>query len=214
MQRDETVNQRATTTTAMTDAYNLFAQQESYPEHSAIFSPSSMDLPISPETFATYSHSEQDLYRNITSTSIPNYVLSSHGSPGLYPDDGDLRRSPAGLSASATSAPSSSAGSPPSNHGQFMPAVADWNGAQQPLTLQLGQEIMSDYPTFSGANMDDLAAFDFTANTKTFVGEFLFFLSIFDRFLCPLLFSGTFIFYGSRSLAQRKRTPPLPPRRS
>lgn len=197
----------------MADTFNLFAQQDqhdSYPEPpQGIFSANSMDLPISPETYATYSHSEQDIYGNIAS--VPGYVLSNQGSPGLLAVDD----SPSGLS--STSAPSSTAGSPQSNPGTFLSAVPEWNG--QPSVVQpsiVGADYMSEYPAFTGANVDDMAAYDFT-NAKPFVGEcqFLFFVVPLCFWPCFALFLS---FHHAKLLAELvvpsfpNRAPTSPPR--
>ncbi|KAH7032879.1 uncharacterized protein B0I36DRAFT_240513 [Microdochium trichocladiopsis] len=83
------------------------------------FSTSQMDLSINSDA---YSYTQQPRYDQAPSytDAAPQYMYNNKMSPGLYHDDADLRGPSSNLStASVPSAPSSTLGSPSSNHGQI-----------------------------------------------------------------------------------------------
>jgi hypothetical protein len=155
-----------------------------------------MDMSLAGDAYGAFSRSSSssDLYPNGAATTLgslsptvyadgaPNYIFNnssnnsnnnnSRTSPGLYPDDGDMRLSPSGLSAaSAPSAPSSVVGSPQSNAGHL--GVPDWNGpgmGMQPGIVNNDYMTGGEYPTFSSVGVEDIPTFDFT-QPKSFVGE-------------------------------------------
>ncbi|KAI1639770.1 hypothetical protein F4809DRAFT_76230 [Biscogniauxia mediterranea] len=84
------------------------------PSHTSYASPP-MDVGMSSEGFG---YDASSMYAD------PNLMYHGRTSPGMYPDDGEMHLPPSNMStASGASAPSSTVGSPNSNHGQlaFMP---------------------------------------------------------------------------------------------
>ena len=106
----------------------------------------------------------------------PTFMFDSRMSPGMYPEDGEMRVPSSNLSnASIPSAPSSAVGSPRSNHGQPAP-VPGWPGPHMGMSPGIvGQTEYfangTEY-SFAGPGMDDFPPFAFT-DTKPpgFVGE-------------------------------------------
>lgn len=109
---------------------------------------------------------EQSLYAEAA-----HYTLGhSQPSPGLYPEDGDLRMPSSSLS--TASANSSAIGSPQSNPARSAP-VPEWNAQGMGVRPGIvGNDYISpEYAGYSGPGMEDSLAFDF-AQAKGFVGEF------------------------------------------
>ncbi|KAI9155255.1 Transcription factor Sp2 [Paramyrothecium foliicola] len=168
--------------------YNMFQQHENedygarYPSPpQAVYTSGPLDLSIPADAFGGFPRSAQDVFPTTMAfeptlfAEAPNYYLSSssngQSSPGLYPDDSDLRLPSSSLStASAPSAASSAIGSPQSNPGHM--GVPEWGiqglGVQPTI---VGNDYMAgpEYSGFPGSGMEELA-FDFPHN-KTFVGE-------------------------------------------
>ncbi|KHO00925.1 Zinc finger, C2H2-type/integrase, DNA-binding protein [Metarhizium album ARSEF 1941] len=153
--------------------YNsLFTQQQraddytSYPEppQNAFGSASPMAIGVTYPPSTTSMGFEPSLFAE-----TPNYILNSHTSPGVYPEDGEMRLSSSGLSSgSLPSAPSSAAGSPQSSHGHL--GATDWIGH----TMNMQPSIVgSDYLTapeyFHGSGVEDFGSFDFGGQAKSFV---------------------------------------------
>ncbi|KAF7546212.1 hypothetical protein G7046_g9364 [Stylonectria norvegica] len=154
-----------------------------YPDNGhAVFTsgPSPMDLSIPGQGFGSFPRSGHEVYPTTMGfesslyAEAPNvnYMLNSRASPGMYPDEQDMRVPSSSLSsASAPSAASSTMGSPQSHHGQ-MGGVPEWTphglGVQPTI---VGNDYMagSEYSTFAGPGMEELA-FDF-GQAKGFVGE-------------------------------------------
>lgn len=150
-----------------------------YPDPSqTCFTSGPMDMSIPADAF-TYPRSGQEVFPMTMGfepslyADTPNYILNGRGSPGMFPDDAEMRLPSSSLStASAPSAASSAIGSPQSNHGQ-MSAVSEWapNGlGVQPSIVGNDYIPGSDF-AFGGPGMEDLA-FDFGSN-KSFVGKFI-----------------------------------------
>lgn len=157
-----------------------------------------MDMAIPADAFTTFgsrSNSQPDIYAHYHHTpssstmgyepslyapdATPNYVLNGQASPGMFPDDGDMRLSSSLSTASVPSAPSSAIGSPLSHHGQIG-AIPEWSTHGLGAPSIVGNDYM-DFTGFGGHAMEELAAFDFATAThpKTFVGEFsLYFLPL------------------------------------
>ena len=111
---------------------------------------------------------EQSLYAE---ASGPTSHYHSQPSPGLYPEDSDLRMPSSSLS--TASANSSAIGSPQSNPGGRAAgsSAPDWNAAPG-MGVQPGI-VSNDYVSsadYAGYAMEDSLTFDFT-QTKGFVGE-------------------------------------------
>lgn len=153
----------------------MFLQQDDkslsrYPEpHNIAFTTAGMDMSIPADAYGAYAMTtmgglEQSMYS--TDAGVPSYVLTNRTSPGVYPDDGEMRLSSSGLStASAPSAPSSVVGSPQSHTGPM--GVPEWANMQPTIA---GDYMTSEYPAFSSGSVDEMSTFDFT-HPKTFVGE-------------------------------------------
>lgn len=96
----------------------------------------------------------------------PTFMFDSRMSPGMYPEDGEMRVPSSNLSnASIPSAPSSAVGSPRSNHGQPAP-VPGWPGPHMGMSPGIvGQTEYfangTEY-SFAGPGMDDFPPFAFT----------------------------------------------------
>ncbi|KAL6863213.1 hypothetical protein ACO1O0_003457 [Amphichorda felina] len=106
---------------------------------------------------------EQSLYAEAA-----HYTLGhSQPSPGLYPEDGDLRMPSSSLS--TASANSSAIGSPQSNPARSAP-VPEWNAQGMGVRPGIvGNDYISpEYAGYSGPGMEDSLAFDF-AQAKGFV---------------------------------------------
>ncbi|KAK3685677.1 hypothetical protein B0T22DRAFT_382630 [Podospora appendiculata] len=134
----------------------------SYPEPPQGFVSGPMDLGLSPDSYSSYphshsSHSRPSHHEYATTTSM-GYSDSNgslyaeagpymyHGggksSPGMYPDDGDMRVPSSNLS--IASASSSNMGSPLSNHGQLAP-IPEWAAAPHGLGVSPGIVDQNDY---------------------------------------------------------------------
>lgn len=100
-----------------------------------------------------------------------HYTLGNgQPSPGLYPEDGDMRMPSSSLS--TASANSSAIGSPQSNPARSAPAP-EWNAQNMGLRPGIvGNDYISpEYAGYPASGMEDSLAFDF-AQVKGFVGEF------------------------------------------
>lgn len=107
----------------------------------------------------------------------PTFMFDSRMSPGMYPEDGEMRVPSSNLSnASIPSAPSSAVGSPRSNHGQPAP-VPGWPGPHMGMSPGIvGQTeyfVNGTEYSFAGPGMDDFPPFAAFTDTKPpgFVGE-------------------------------------------
>lgn len=154
------------------------------------FTSTSLDLNMSGDAFfPRVTNQAHDMYApnvayesSLYADAASNYILTPHGShansresPGMYPDDGDVRLGSSTLSTtSAPSAASSTIGSPQSHHGQSLGSMADWGTAvsmasMQPAIVSHDYLSGSDYSAFGSTGMDDFTL-DFAGN-KTFVGK-------------------------------------------
>lgn len=116
---------------------------------------------------------EQSLYAEAS-----NYILHhSRASPGVYPDEGELRHTLTSSSLSTNSATSSAAASPQSNPSHHMSSSStgrEWHHHHQGLHPSIvGNDYGAnpEYAGFSGAGMDEYFEF---AQSKSFVGKWLF----------------------------------------
>ncbi|KAK3327983.1 hypothetical protein B0T19DRAFT_179451 [Cercophora scortea] len=173
----------------------------SYPEPPQGFVSGPMDLGLSPESYSSYphshshsSHSRPSHHEYATTTTMgysdangPLYAEAGpymyHGggksSPGMYPDDSDMRVPSSNLS--IASASSSNMGSPLSNHGQLAP-IPEWAAAPHGLGVSPGIVDQNDYfpgteYSFTPSAIDGFshAGFEFAAAQHSkgpgFVGE-------------------------------------------
>jgi hypothetical protein len=146
------------------------------PPHN-VFTSGAMDMSIPADAFAAFPRASHDVFPATMGfepalyAEAPSYMLNSGASPGMYPEDGDMRLPSSSLStASAPSAASSAIGSPLSNHGQM--GAVEWSARGlngQPGIV--GNDYMpgSEYSGYAAPGMEEIA-FDFTHN-KGFVGE-------------------------------------------
>ncbi|GAB1314877.1 hypothetical protein MFIFM68171_05087 [Madurella fahalii] len=124
----------------------------SYPEPPH-YSSAPMDLGLSPEPYSAYPRSSHEYpttmgYENGTVyTEAPFVYNSGRASPGMYPDDSDMRGPSSDLS--IASASSSNMGSPLSSHGQVAP-IPEWAAAPHGLGVTPGIVDQGDY--FPGAD--------------------------------------------------------------
>ncbi|KEY64826.1 hypothetical protein S7711_09156 [Stachybotrys chartarum IBT 7711] len=164
--------------------YGMYQQQHEtdqyarYPDPAQnVFSCGPSDLSISADAFGAYQRPSHDAYPTTLGfepslfAEAPNYLLN-RTSPGMYPEDGDLRLSSSSLS-SAPSATSSAISSPQSHHGQMGP-LSDWSA--HPLDIQptiVGNDYVAshDYSGFHNPGMEELN-FNFVTKQPGFVGEF------------------------------------------
>ncbi|KAI0876570.1 hypothetical protein GGS24DRAFT_215117 [Hypoxylon argillaceum] len=135
-----------------------------------------MDMSMSPNSFG-FSRSPQDEFitnppfdHGPTHPDVNAYMYRSRTSPGLYPDDGDLRIPASNLSTASAPSPSSTVGSPNSNHGQlaFMPEYTTSGINVNPSIVGAGDYFAStEYSAYTGPGMED---FTMTFDAKsTFV---------------------------------------------
>lgn len=121
------------------------------PTHSAFASPQ-MGMNMSPDTFTFPQASGfEPVYPDNS-----NLMHKGRTSPAMYPEDGDMRM-PSNLSTtSATSAPSSTVGSPHSNHGQlsYMPEYQHNAFGANPSIVGQG-EFYSGTEYYSGPGMEE-----------------------------------------------------------
>ncbi|KAK3175774.1 hypothetical protein K4F52_009985 [Lecanicillium sp. MT-2017a] len=163
------------------------------PQSIGVYNSTSLDMSIAGDAYGAFSRTSSagELYPNAAATTLgslsptiyadgaPNYIFNNNSSssssnnrtsPGLYPDDGDMRLSSSGLSsASAPSATSSVVGSPQSHAGPL--GVPDWNNqglGMQPGIVNNDYMAGSEYPAFSGVGVEDIPTFEFT-HAKSFV---------------------------------------------
>ncbi|KAI0798860.1 zinc finger protein [Xylaria sp. FL0064] len=98
------------------------------------------------------------------------FMYRGRTSPGLYPDDGELRIPPSNISTASAPSPSSTVGSPNSNHGQstFMPEYTPSGMNVNPSIVGSGDYFGgTEYSAFTGPGMED---FTMTFDSKsTFV---------------------------------------------
>ncbi|TGJ78207.1 hypothetical protein E0Z10_g10556 [Xylaria hypoxylon] len=98
------------------------------------------------------------------------FMYRGRTSPGLYPDDGELRIPSSNLSTASAPSPSSTVGSPNSNHGQsgFMPEYTTPSMGVNPSIVGSGDYFTgTEYSAFTGPGMED---FTMTFDSKsTFV---------------------------------------------
>lgn len=137
------------------------------------------DMDVGAEVFDGFARAGHHLFPDSVAyeaalyADTPSYMLNSRGSPLMYADDGPDMRMPSS-SLSTASAASSAIGSPQSNPGQAgaYPEHAA-HTLLQPVIVA-GNDFISgstEYSSFAGPGMEDLASFDFPAQTKGFVGE-------------------------------------------
>ncbi|KFA64719.1 hypothetical protein S40285_05279 [Stachybotrys chlorohalonatus IBT 40285] len=164
--------------------YGMYQQQHEtdqyarYPDPAQnVFSCGPSDMSISADAFGAYQRPSHDAYPTTLGfepslfAEAPNYLLN-RTSPGMYPEDGELRLSSSSLS-SAPSATSSAISSPQSHHGQMGP-LSDWSA--HPLDIQptiVGNDYVAnhDYSGFHNPGMEELN-FNFVTKQPGFVGEF------------------------------------------
>ncbi|KAI8627740.1 hypothetical protein F5Y19DRAFT_163978 [Xylariaceae sp. FL1651] len=150
-----------------------------YPDSStrAGYTSPPMDMNMSPNGFgfprsARDEFTQNPVFENGSAYPDMNgFMYQGRTSPGLYPDDGELRIPPSNLStASAPSAPSSTVGSPNSNHGQlaFIPEYTQSGISVNPSIVGSGEYYAgTEYSAFIGPGMEDFTmAFD---SKSTFV---------------------------------------------
>lgn len=153
----------------------------SYPEPPH-YSAAPMDLGLSPEPYSAYPRSSHEYpttmgYENgAVYAEAPYMYNSGRASPGMYPDDSDMRGPSSDLS--IASASSSNMGSPLSSHGQVAP-IPEWATAPHGLGVTPGIVDQSDY--FPGGDGYSFAsgaieafnpAYEFPASKAPgFVGE-------------------------------------------
>jgi hypothetical protein len=113
---------------------------------------------------------EQSLYAEAS-----NYILHhSRASPGVYPDEGELRHTLTSSSLSTNSATSSAAASPQSNPSHHMSSSStagpEWHHHQGLHPSIVGNDYGAnpEYASFSGGGMDEYFEF---AQSKSFVGK-------------------------------------------
>ncbi|KAI1079287.1 hypothetical protein F5B20DRAFT_171649 [Whalleya microplaca] len=106
-------------------SYNMFPRQEQdfmlYPEPHTGYASPPLDMHMSPDDFSFPRTVQAEFPRTpgLTGSVYPeaHFMYNGRTSPSMYPEDGELRVPPS--TASAPSAPSSTVGSPNSNHGQL-----------------------------------------------------------------------------------------------
>ncbi|TWU74704.1 hypothetical protein ED733_004972 [Metarhizium rileyi] len=141
-----------------------------YPEppQNAFGSASPMAMGVTYPSTTTSMCFEPSLYAETS-----NYIFNGHTSPGVYPEDGgEMILSSSGLSsASIPSAPSSAVGSPESSHGHL--GVPDWTS--HTLNMQpgiVGSDYIGTTEYYHGSGVEDFGSFDFSGQSKSFVGKF------------------------------------------
>ncbi|KAI1173709.1 hypothetical protein F4777DRAFT_427218 [Nemania sp. FL0916] len=147
-----------------------------FPEPStrAGYASPSLDMSMSPNGFG-FSRSPQDEF--ITNPTIDphhadvnTFLYRGKTSPGVYADEGELRLPSSNLSTASAPSPSSTVGSPNSNHGQlaFMPEYASAGISVNPSIVGSSDYFAgTEYTAFTGPGMDE---FTMTFDSKsTFV---------------------------------------------
>ncbi|KAI0003613.1 hypothetical protein F4779DRAFT_601204 [Xylariaceae sp. FL0662B] len=150
-------------------AYSMFPQQEQdsmlYPEPHTGYASPPLDMHMSPDGFS-FPQSANDEFPQTpgfeTGPVYPDahFMYTGRTSPSMYPDDGELRIPPSNYStASAPSAPSSTVGSPNSNHGQlaFIPEYQQTGLGVNPSIVGASDYLTgTEYTAFSGPVMEEL----------------------------------------------------------
>ncbi|KAJ8130267.1 hypothetical protein O1611_g3364 [Lasiodiplodia mahajangana] len=137
-----------------------------------------MDMSMSPNSFG-FPRSPQDEFianppfdHGPAHHDVNAFMYRGRTSPGLYADEGDLRLPASNLSTASAPSPSSTVGSPNSNHGQlaFMPEYATSGINVNPSIVGSGDYFAStEYAAFTGPGMEEFTMpFD---SKSTFVGE-------------------------------------------
>ncbi len=101
------------------------------------------------------------------------FMYRGRTSPGLYPDDGELRIPPSNISTASAPSPSSTVGSPNSNHGQsaYMPEYPPSGMNVNPTIVGSGDYFGgTEYSAFTGPGMEEFTTMTFDSKS-TFVGE-------------------------------------------
>ncbi|KAL2258556.1 hypothetical protein VTK26DRAFT_8104 [Humicola hyalothermophila] len=131
------------------DCHNTREYTMTYPEPPHYSSTPMDHLGVSPEPFSAYARSSHEYptttgYENGSVYGEPPYVYGNgRGSPGVYPDDSDLRGPSSDLS--IASASSSNMGSPLSSHGQMAAPIPEWAAAPNGLGATPGIVDQGDY---------------------------------------------------------------------
>ncbi|KAI1262149.1 hypothetical protein F5Y18DRAFT_161355 [Xylariaceae sp. FL1019] len=134
-----------------------------------------LDMSMSPNGFS-YSRSAHEDYTHAQACEgmlypeMNNLMYRGRTSPTMYPEDGELRIPHSDLStASAPSAPSSTVGSPNSNHGQlaFIPEYSQSGMNVNPGIVGSNEYYAgTEYSAFTGPGMEEFMTFD---SKSTFV---------------------------------------------
>ncbi|KAI3330947.1 zinc finger protein [Ustulina deusta] len=99
------------------------------------------------------------------------FMYRGRTSPGLYPDDGELRIPPSNISTASAPSPSSTVGSPNSNHGQsaYMPEYPPSGINVNPTIVGSGDYFGgTEYSAFTGPGMEEFTTMTFDSKS-TFV---------------------------------------------
>lgn len=138
-----------------------------------------MDMTMSPNTFGFSRSPHHEFLPNPAFENGPSqhdlndYMYRNRTSPGLYADEGDVQIPASNLSTTSAASPSSTVGSPNSNHGQlaFMPEYAPSAITVNPGIVGSGDYFAgTEYTAFAGPGMEDFPPMTFESKT-TFVGE-------------------------------------------
>ncbi|KAI0534825.1 zinc finger protein [Xylaria digitata] len=131
---------------------------------------SPMDMSMSPNGWGPQVNTHPAFEHGPAHPDVSTFMYRGRTSPGLYPDDGDLRIPSSNLSTASAPSPSSTVGSPNSNHGQsgFMPEYTTSGMNVNPSIVGSGDYFTgTEYSAFTGPGMDD---FTMTFDSKsTFV---------------------------------------------
>ncbi|KAF2971213.1 hypothetical protein GQX73_g2348 [Xylaria multiplex] len=131
---------------------------------------SPMDMSMSPNGWGPQVNTHTAFEHGPAHPDVNTFMYRGRTSPGLYPDDGELRIPSSNLSTASAPSPSSTVGSPNSNHGQsgFMPEYSTSGMSVNPSIVGSGDYFTgTEYSAFAGPGMDD---FTMTFDSKsTFV---------------------------------------------
>ncbi|KAI0407347.1 hypothetical protein F4802DRAFT_18477 [Xylaria palmicola] len=123
-----------------------------------------LDLGMSPTSFGFSRSPQNEFIPNPPFDSAPShpdvnpYLFHGRTSPGLYQDDGELRLPASNLSTASAPSPSSTVGSPNSNHGQlaYMPEYTSTSMGVNPSIVGSGDYFAgTEYSAFAGPGMED-----------------------------------------------------------
>ncbi|KAI1336139.1 hypothetical protein F5Y15DRAFT_213354 [Xylariaceae sp. FL0016] len=119
----------------------------------------SMEMGMSPGSFGLHQGVRDEFPQAIGFYPDSSFMYQGRTSPRMYPDDGELRIPPSNLSTtSAPSAPSSTVGSPNSNHGQlaYIPEYQQSGFGANPGIVGSSEYFTgTEYSAFSGPGMDE-----------------------------------------------------------